>query len=396
MAGTYLVSGKQVTLNDLEDSSKDLANLSILSNLKDLDTMPNLEELFQKPVITTKFNTIKAEEINLEQDFTEIGLGKPLLIELITVYAGVLDSKSSKKAIIVTSAIREYNKKPSTRAVNLYQKAEDSNGGYVEVDALSEGNPISFYTPALISDPLLCTFEINIDDFDDQVFETISDLVSEAANIPIFIPSQGFFVAGSKLLKLVGKLLNLNLEKPSILKDTHCIEFHKYPGRKKTTPKYALFYNDKDAKEFESYNAEWVDVCGNEKMRLVDANKKIYDGKCPYVIALIDGREDNNLKDFSPQYISAKLLNQFFKVDNQDILKSIGSSVIDAIKIYNDFTNYDNAKSELEKLEKLNKKFEQNKITEEEFNEQSEEIKAMIEAYNKNILDEKFPKINIG
>jgi hypothetical protein len=83
-------------------------------------------------------------------------------------------------------------------------------------------------------------------------------------------------------------------------------------------------------------------------------------------------------------------------VDNQDILQSIGSSVIDAIKIYNDFTNYDNAKSEHEKLEKLNKKFEQNKITEEEFNKQSEEIKAMIEAYNKNILDEKFPKINIS
>jgi hypothetical protein len=93
--------------------------------------------------------------------------------------------------------------------------------------------------------------------------------------------------------------------------------------------------------------------------RLVDKNGKQYDGDMPYMVISLDGRENKTYEEFAPTAASAALLEQFYGVregQQQPI-----QPLLDALKLYSDWTFRKRADGLAQELGKLDTKSEQYK-----------------------------------
>ncbi|CAL2083354.1 hypothetical protein [Tenacibaculum sp. 190524A02b] len=320
--------------------------------------------------------SINANELS-PIDFTPIGIGKPLSIEILTVYSGDAPGRFlGKKDMLVTTGVKSVGTYESApKAINqIVKKVEDNN--YYEPSAFNEGSPIVYYTPALDMNTILCSFHLVADTFNESIFESVSNLLAKAGGIPVFAPAASILLAGSTLTSIVSKLGKAIFETKPFFRGDFTIRLDT-PGQLPTKARYVLITDKKFEKEFINYRPKSVQVGDSTQVRVVHkTTQKAYEGDAPYVLISLDGREREDLKNFKPTHASAAIIEQFYGTDANSQSVEV---VQDALMLYNDYHYFEKAQKQKEKLENL-----------EEGSDAYKSVKLLYDAYVKNINSDIF------
>ncbi|MDC7996901.1 hypothetical protein [Gilvibacter sediminis] len=324
--------------------------------------------------LTVDHGEIKAQEFE-RPDFKPIEIGKPLSIEILTVYTGDAPNKFlGKKDLLVVSSVKSvitHNEAP--KAINQIVKRIEDNT-YYEPSARNQGSPIVYYTPALDMGTILCSFSLVADTFNEETFGNIAGLLSKAGGIPVFAPASSVLLAGSLISGMIGKLGKALFESKPYFRGDLDIRLDS-PGQIVAKSRHIAIIDPRHSYEFKDYIPQEVHFGGATEMRLVHkTSKKSYGGDAPYILISLDGRERADLKSFTPTIASASILEKFYGTDAQGQTIEV---IQEALELYNDL-KYREKANELSK--KLN-----------ELDENSQEYKSvqkLLEAYKKNIQTE--------
>jgi len=314
-------------------------------------------------------------------DFKPVGIGKPISIEILTVYTGDAPSTTifgGKPDLLITSAVKAVQTfDAAPRAINqLVENIADK--AYIESTAVREGSPIVYYSPSLVNATTLCTFELVGEAFQKKIFEQVSGLFSSAAGLPVFAPAAAYLLAGSFLTKILGDLGKALLESDPFLRANMNLRFDT-PDFAESLARRAFLYNDRDQAQFSKYKAVVSDV-GSGRQRAVLVHRdtgREYKGNAPYIIVNIDGRERKELKDFTTKLASAALIERFY--GSADTTGEVVEAIDSAIELYNDFISRKKAQEFKDAMEPLD-----------EDSDEYKEAKKFFEAYNKNIRNDLF------
>lgn len=374
MAVSYFFGNTMVTSQELAEKNAIGAfskfNKSIL---KGEDPLP----IFRNGVV--KYDEINDNSALDIPDRTPIGIGKPLSIEILCVYTGDAPNKlfGGKKDLLVVSGVRATNTHDeSPRAINqLVKKVEDNQ--YIQPSAFEQGSPIIYYTPAVDVSTILCSLEMVADTFSEETFDSISNLFSKAASIPVFFTSSFYLLAGSSIIKMAGELGKALFESKAFMKDNIPFYFDS-PDMPLANARAAIVYNDKDEYLFKDFIPGFVKTGGENRKALVNKNTGAeYRGKAPYILLSIDGRDRNQeLNEFSPKIAAAAILEKFYGTD----IETKSTEIIeDAMMLYNDLT-YNKKAAKLQKdMKAMNTNSNEYK-----------KAKELLDAYKKNIQNEQF------
>lgn len=319
-----------------------------------------------------------------DTSFSPIGVGKPLSIEIATVYAGEYKKfLGGKKDVVVVSGIRSTQTfQSASRAINIKANNVDERS-FLKFEAFEDGTPIVYYTPAIDSESMVVSFEIMFDNFDNELFSTISGLLSSAAGIPVFMPAAPYLLAGSQLLNIGSRLGDSIFSGSPNLKGTIPIQF-KSPILPPTEPREYVLFNEKDKAEFDNLKVAVVDIGGIAQVRLVHKDSgNSYEGKAPYMIVLLDGQKRDDLNSFAPTLASAAILKKFY--GSEDKTGEFAGVLKDAMLLYND-SNYrfkgEKIKKQLDKLDKTSEEYKN--------------LKTLYDAYAANIQTDtlKLPEVS--
>lgn len=296
--------------------------------------------------LSFRTGTARASALRDESEttpFTPIGLGKPLSLEIMTVYTGDAPGRSwvdrlvgrSKPDLLVTSGVKSLQTHgAASRAVNQIVRDIDDNATY-RPGALREGSPVLYYSPAVVNGTTLVTVELVADSFSGDVFTQLSSLFTTAAGLPVFAPAAAYLLAGATITRIAEKLGHALLETGPFLTGDLDIRFNT-AGRGAAMARFVVFVNDRDTSEFSGYRTQVVEEGGQDRVLLVDERTETeYRGARPYVIASLDGAERGELAEFTPQHASAALLEQFYGTQR---LGGVAEVLQDSLRLYNDFT----------------------------------------------------------
>lgn len=306
-------------------------------------------------------------------DFTEIDLGKPLSIEILSAYTGDVPGKFfGKPDMLVVSAVKSFEVfDAAPRAINqLYKNIQDCQ--LLSPSALNEGTPLVYYSPAIENSTIFCGYEMIVDTFNEDAFNQIGNLLASAGGLPVFAPASAYLLAGSLLMKIVGNLGKALLESKPFLSEGINLRFDT-PGMIKATSGQKVIYRGSNANHFADYKISRVSVQGNGgQVGLVHkTSNKLYDGKEPYMIINVDGRNRSDIKNFTPKLASASLIEKFYG-DNKS--GQVTNSLEDAMSLFNDMKY----RTKVERLQNSLK-------SEDPSSEQYKKIQKLIEACKKNI-----------
>ncbi len=273
--------------------------------------------------------------------FEPIGVGKPLGIEILTLYTGDAPGRGifgvfgSKPDLLVTSAVKAVQTfDAAPRAINqIIRQIGDYE--YHEPGALAEGTPIVYYSPAVVDSTILCTVELVVDSFDEQTVQRLSALLATAAGVPVFAPASMYLMAGSVITKVFANLGKALLEGDPFLHADLSLHFDT-PGIPVALAQNVLFYNDRDASEFKDYVIQLLET-GPQRQRVTLVHREkgtAYAGRAPFVIASLDGREKATLQNFAPRLASAAVLDRFYRA--QDQASPVADAIDTAMQLYND------------------------------------------------------------
>ncbi|XLS29871.1 hypothetical protein ACJD0Z_03375 [Flavobacteriaceae bacterium M23B6Z8] len=306
-------------------------------------------------------------------EFKKIGIGKPLSIEILTIYSGDAPNRFlGKKDLLVTSGVKSiitYEEAP--KAVNqIFKKINDNT--YYEPSASNIGCPLVYYTPALDMGTILCSFSLVADTFNEETFDKISSLLTKAGGIPVFAPTSTILLAGSIISGMISKLGKALFESKPFFKGDIDIRLDT-PDHPITKSDHIAIIDSRHEDEFENYTPKSIKVGGNTQIRLVNIiTNKFYDGNAPYILVSIDGREKDEFKSFNPTIASASILEKFYGTDFQGQTIEV---IQEAMGLYNDLEYRKKATSLEKKLETITDKS----------SEEYTKMKALLDAYQKNI-----------
>lgn len=278
--------------------------------------------------------------------FQKIGPGQPLTIMIREVYTGKYPSRGlfgSKKDMLVTSAIKSittFDAKP--RAINFLKGDVSAKSLLMRPSATEQGTPIVFYSPALLEKSLTLDLSIVFDQFPQEVFATIGDTFKAAGGIPIFLSYSVYLLAAGAIAKIVGTAGEALFDGKPVFTASEPLNIY-WPGEIPLQPGFALITDgnvdsiDKDFRSKYQVNAagQVVDKSGNQ-----------YNGEIPYIVMSLDGTAHEELTSFAPTAASAAILSRFFGIKD-GYAQPLGS-LLDAIKLYNDFS----FRQEIERLDK--------------------------------------------
>lgn len=291
--------------------------------------------------------------------FTRIGVGKPLSLEIFTVYSGDAPGRrfplfSRRPDLLVLSGVKEISAfDMAARAINqMVSKVNDHR--IYEPSAFAEGSPVVYYTPALTSGSLTTSFHMVVDSFDRRALDQIAGLLSSAGALPIFAPAATYLMAGSIITKMAGRLGDAFAETAPYLQDDFTLHLSA-PGAIPEVARNLVIFDADDLDELTAYRVEVVDAGPGGRRRWVLVHRQTgetYRGDAPYMIVSMDGRKrDADLGDFAPAFATAALLSRFYGSgepggDSLDVLK-------DALSLYNDLTfrkKADAVRAELQRM----------------------------------------------
>ncbi len=316
------------------------------------------------------FIDVKTE---LRSDFQPIGLGKPLSIEISTVYSGQYKKfLGSKKDVIVVSGVKNAQTFQGTsRAINIKATSVNEND-YLKFTAFQDGTRYVYYTPAMDTSSMQVSFEIMFDNFETSLFSTISTLLISAAGVPVFLPAAGYLLGGAQLIKVGSELGDALFSGQPHLEGTISIEFDS-PLIPPTEPKEFIIYREADKREFDNLEVGLFKNT-NPALRLVKkVDRAEYKGDAPYMIVILNGAKRQDLESFGPTLASASVLKEFYGPAD----KLVGVTIVlqDAMKLYND-SSY--------RLKGENLKKKMDAITDKNSDEYKK-LKQLYDAYSANI-----------
>ncbi len=281
---------------------------------------------------------IERKNQDIIPEFTPIDIGRPLSLELLSLYTGDAPKKrlfSGRPDMLVATSMKApqtYDVAP--RAINQIIKDIDDNQFYKPA-SLNEGSPIIYYTKAAEASTLFYSVELVTESFSRDIFDFLGNLFKRAANIPIFSFAKSYLLAGVNVVDVAGDLGKHLFESKPFLRSYQDLRFDT-PGLRRAMSRLQVVVNDHDEWRFDGYMVgRVVNPFGDDKVALVDKRTGLeYRGPAPYVILSIDGRERRDLDEFAPRLATAAVMEKFFG-------EQIDSPVIDtldqAMRLYNDF-----------------------------------------------------------
>ncbi|PKV50796.1 hypothetical protein ATE84_2863 [Aquimarina sp. MAR_2010_214] len=326
---------------------------------------------------------IKAEEFDIGE-FTPIGVGKPLSVEILTYYTGKAPKKFlGKKDLLLTTGVKSIaTHSAAPKAINqIVRKIEDNT--HYEPNAFNEGSPIVYYTPALDMSTILCSFQLVADTFNEDTFKKIGSFLTNVGSIPIFAPASTILLAGGIVSNMVGKLGKAIFESKPFFRGDFDIRLDS-PGQIITKARHIAITDQRYIDEFKGYSPEIVNLGGdNSEVRLVNkSNNQPYSGDAPYLLISIDGKDRPELKSFTSTIASAAILEQFYGVE--DSQGQTIEVIQDALELYNDYsylTKAENLKKRLQGIDENSEAYKSGKI--------------LFDAYNKNIQSKDLFKVSL-
>jgi hypothetical protein len=299
-----------------------------------------------------------------------IGLGRPLTVQVRHVYTGdQAHGFWGDKDMLVTSAMKSvaaYDGAP--RAVNFLVHKAMQNRNFRAVDATEKGTPLVCYTPALAQSSSVLTVEVVFDGFPAEMFAAIGQAFSAAAGLPVFAPASGYLAAAGIVTKLIGGVGKALSNGTPALKRTEEVTFVT-PGSVAAEAGFRLLLAD----DAPSTLLDHYTLSAEGALVKKADGKTLYDGPETYAVISLDGRENDDFKEFTPAAASAALLDKFYNIND-------GSSrpvalLQQALSLYNDMIFRDKATAASRKLGKITDKN----------SAEYKDLQALVEAYLANI-----------
>jgi hypothetical protein len=267
--------------------------------------------------------------------FEEIGIGKPLTIEIRRVYTGEHPKAGAvaypKHDLLVTSAIRDlatFGK--AARAINFVRQEVGWKSTITNPAAIEEGTPLVYYTPAVVGENQVLTLEMGFHEYRKDYLEALSGAFAAAGNLPVFTAASGYLLAAGSATKVVSAFLDRILNFGPVFTGTFEIPWSR-AGKRLRKANLAVVLDHRSSEALSK------DYRLNEEGELVHKEtSQTYTGLEPYMVISLDGRKNEAYEKFTPMAASAALLDQFFG-ENDDPARAI-EPLVDALSLYNDWT----------------------------------------------------------
>lgn len=377
-----------------------MAGFQIIGNkMVDFDEWESLEpqkvNLFYKAVAEKKEMTILTRSgvlnsLDVRNAFSEdpvpsqpIGLGKPLSVEILSIYNGdhpdVFLGGKKRDTILVSGVTNPLQTSASARAVNLIKENIEERK-YLERSAWDAGTSLVYYSPAMDRSKCTISLELKTDNFEHHIIEAISTVLKDASGYPIFLTAAPFLYAGSKVLGSIGNVANSIFEKKKNLEDSIDIQF-KTASIPPSIARRVLFCNESDKRLFWEYDIQTLDNDGDYVVRLVHkTNGQIYKGKAPYLIVNLDGATKKEYEGFVPLIATSTQVDKFF---GGQVTESVMKAFHDSMSLANDMAYLNkikDAKEDIQSLEKGSPEYEDLQVLIESFKENigNSDIKSLV------------------
>jgi hypothetical protein len=260
-----------------------------------------------------------------------IGTGRPLSIILRHAYTGRYPKGGfvggSRKDLLVTSAVRDvfatFNAAP--RAVNMLKRRIPRGTSIAGVDATENGTQLIYYSPAVTQVSTTATIELSFDDYPDELVSRIGGAIQTAGGIPLFGPYGPVMIGVGLAIKLVSGLINALVDSKAEFSVSERLEFE-LPGGEPLSSGYRVLCES---------TFDPTPLAFKLGVGLVDSQGQPYSGDEPYIVILLDGKKQDSFKEFTPTAATAALLERFLQ--QKDGSEVVISSIVDAVKLYNDF-----------------------------------------------------------
>ena len=276
---------------------------------------------FGREIISEQVNAGQEIVRGEASDFTPIGIGKPLTIELRHVYSGRFPKPSGffgkRRDIAVVSGVKDYSSfAATTRALNFLERRVDANSHLKVPNAFNNGTSVIAYYPSVVADSLTLTVELASDDFSDDFVEQISKGLDAAGGIPLLLPYAGYLLGAGVVVRLAGSISNIFIDGGADFSITEAIAFDS-PGAVPTRADFRLLCHA------QNLAADYDYVAG---VGLINRQtRQPYAGDEPYIIISLDGKTRPNLDNFAPTAASAGVLKSFFDI------RDAGAASIDVV-----------------------------------------------------------------
>jgi hypothetical protein len=251
------------------------------------------------------------------------------------VYTGAHPSGGlfgGKKDMLITSALKSitaFDAKP--RAINFLEKKVAPNSRLNRPGASEQGTPLVFYSPSLLERSLTMDLGVVFDQFDPKLFDTLGDVFSAAAGIPLFLPASLYLLAAGMLTKIAGSAGEALFDGKPVFDRTEALDVF-FPGSPPLPPGFRLITPDNvDVQESGFRDKYHVNSLG----QVVDGSDKPYQGNMPYIVISVDGTEQPEYASFTPTAASAAILAKFFGAGEQG---QLAKDLIKAVQVLNDVT----------------------------------------------------------
>jgi len=281
-------------------------------------------------------------------DFKPIGIGKPLTVQIRHIYTGnKAEGFWGTKDMLVASAMKSiatYDAAP--RAVNFLVPKAKNNRNFRAVAATDKGTPLICYSPSLAQSSSVVTVEVMFAGFPKETFDAVSQAFAAASGVPVFAPASGYLVAVGIVTKLLGSAGKALFDGTPALKRSEEITFIT-PGSEEAVAHFALLISD----AVPSALLQEYKVGSTGALVQVGNETKLYDGDYPYVVISLDGRENDDLKNFTQTAASAAQLDKFYNI-HEGSSQPLGV-LVDALNLYNDMKFRDKAENAADKLKGL-------------------------------------------
>lgn len=277
----------------------------------------------------------KAGAIGAVAGFVDIGVGKPLSVEIREIYTGkyprgVSLFGSKQSAMLMTTAMKGLEvSSGSARAVNFLTRKVKPHTRLRQVDATTVGTPLVYYSPALTQMEAVLTVDIAFDEFPKEAFDAVSTAASSAAGIPAFAAAGPYLVVAGTIVNLLGRLGESGFDSSPDFTATVALALDR-PGELQLAADYRLCMEEAGLQEI------GADYQINEAGSLVRCdNGKPYDGDFAYVVLSIDGREHDERKTFVPMAATADMVKTFF--GSKPMFSTSIETAVEGMKLYSDW-----------------------------------------------------------
>ena len=268
-----------------------------------------------------------------EVSFQPIGIGRPLSIEILHVYAGDLPTTVFRRTpdVLITSAARSWTVvEAAPRALNRLAKDVERRQ-VIDFPSVDQGSRLAFYSKAMTEDSTSLTVEMIADSFPDEAFEQLSGLLGRAAGLPVFSSASLYLTAGSILTRALGGLGEKLIDGRPFFADTLEILFST-PGVEAAQPRKALLLNRGTEQEFRGK----YEFAPDSYELVSKANGAPYPGPVPYVAVAMDGQKKPTYEKFAPALATAALLDRFHHLSGAD--GRLAETLYTALELYSDVT----------------------------------------------------------